>query len=166
VKKGEKHMAGQILVALKRDDQVDQVIPYIEEIAKPGMQVVFLIHYPVDGFAWLQARQMVMETGMTGALVAQKMAERYAMEGQKRLAHRKLFPACESLGKRGVEVAVDVYAGSLKKVVERYTRNGSVHVVVMPANAFPVMRFLQCVVSLFKRHRSYPVLLLRPGHAV
>ncbi len=39
-------MARQILVPVKRSE----VIPYIERIAAPGMKVVFLLRYPVDGF--------------------------------------------------------------------------------------------------------------------
>ena len=38
-------MAPQILVALKSEDRLSQMIPYIEKIAQPGMKVVFLIRF-------------------------------------------------------------------------------------------------------------------------
>ena len=38
-------MARQILVALKSEDRLSQMIPYIEKIAQPGMRVVFLIRF-------------------------------------------------------------------------------------------------------------------------
>ena len=40
-----KAMASQILVALKSEDRLSQMIPYIEEIAQPGMKIVFLIGF-------------------------------------------------------------------------------------------------------------------------
>lgn len=35
-------MAKQILVPLKEHDRIEEIIPYIEEVARPGMRVVFL----------------------------------------------------------------------------------------------------------------------------
>ena len=32
------------------------MIPYIENVSRPGMMVVFLVSYPVDGFIWAQRR--------------------------------------------------------------------------------------------------------------
>jgi len=40
-------MAENILVTLKRGDRVGEIVPYIEEVAKPGTKVVFLMRYPV-----------------------------------------------------------------------------------------------------------------------
>ena len=39
-------MAGQILIPLRQNDRIEEIIPYIEEIAKQGMRIVFLIRYP------------------------------------------------------------------------------------------------------------------------
>src|SRR5215475_8304661 len=41
-------MAAQILVALERDDRVEEIIPYIEQITQPGIEVVFLTPYHID----------------------------------------------------------------------------------------------------------------------
>ena len=45
----------KILVPLKRHDQIEEIMPYIEKVAEPGAGVVFLVHHPVSGFKWLQA---------------------------------------------------------------------------------------------------------------
>jgi len=38
---GEKIMAEQVLVPLKRNDRVEEIIPYVEKVTRPSMEVVF-----------------------------------------------------------------------------------------------------------------------------
>src|SRR5262249_41128305 len=45
---GEKIMAEQVFVPLKRNDWFEGIIPYVEKVTRPGMEVVFLLRYPVD----------------------------------------------------------------------------------------------------------------------
>jgi hypothetical protein len=52
--KEENIMAGQILVSLSSDDRIEDLIPQIEQVAKPGTKVTFLMRYPVDPWAWLR----------------------------------------------------------------------------------------------------------------
>ena len=41
-----------ILVPLKRNDRVEDWLPYVDEITRPGMKAVFMVPYPVVGFRW------------------------------------------------------------------------------------------------------------------
>jgi hypothetical protein len=41
-----------ILVPLKRNDRAEDLMPYVEEVVRPGMKAVFMVPYPVDGFRW------------------------------------------------------------------------------------------------------------------
>jgi len=41
-------MAEQVLVPLKRNDRVEEIISYVEKVNQPGMEVVFLVRYPAD----------------------------------------------------------------------------------------------------------------------
>ena len=43
-------MNKKMLVPLGQYDRSEEMIPYIEKVARPGMKVVFLVRYPVDGF--------------------------------------------------------------------------------------------------------------------
>lgn len=43
-------MSKQILVLMKRNDRVEDLLPYVEKVARPGMQAVFM---PTNGTAWL-----------------------------------------------------------------------------------------------------------------
>ena len=41
-------MDGKIFVGLSPRDPVEEIIPYLERLAKPGMTVVCLVRYPVE----------------------------------------------------------------------------------------------------------------------
>jgi len=160
-------MAEQILVALKRNDRVEEIVPYLEKIAKPGMRIIFLVQYPVDGLEWLQAHVVTMETGMQSACVGAMAAARYSMDEQRRVAKERILPATTSLRKLGVETTVDVHAGPLRKVLRGYALDGNVHMIMMPARRNPWLRRLQGLAisrfGWFARPSFSPMLLLHPG---
>ncbi len=156
-------MAKQILVPLKRDDQVKAIIPNIERIAQPGMRVVFLLRYPLDGFqAHIRAGRVTGETGIPSPKKVRKIGERYSMDSQQQMARQKVLPACDALQKKGAEVTVDVYTGSLNDAVQSYTANGDVHLLMAHAGiGHLISRFLRNLASVLrsvKRPSSSPTL--------
>jgi hypothetical protein len=38
-------MSKKILVPLRQNDRTEEMVPYVEKVARPGMKVVFLVHY-------------------------------------------------------------------------------------------------------------------------
>src|SRR5687767_4493007 len=121
-------MNKKILVPLAQNDRAEEMIPYIEKVARPGMNVVFLVRYPVDGFVWAKE-----EYGMGAALKARELVNYYSWENNLENAKRKLSHACEALSAKGVETSVDLYAGSLKNAVRSHTLNGEVHLIMTRA---------------------------------
>ncbi len=163
-------MAGQILVPLKRHDRIEEIIPYIETIAKPGMRVVFLIPYPVESRLWFRDHWVTTESTREAMLAGRRIMERYSWEAQRELAEQKVFLAREALRSRGVEITVDVYAGSLKRVVRSYTGNGDIYWIMMQTgSSLPMRGLLDRTLSLFgllKRPGFSPMLLLHPDYGV
>ncbi len=156
-------MAKQILVPLKRDDQVEAIIPNIERIAQPGMRVVFLLRYPLDGFqAHIRAGRATGETGIPKPAVVRTIVESYSLESQQRLARQRVFPACDALQKKGAEVAVDVYTGNLGDAVKSYTAKGDVHLILQRAGiGHLISRFINDMISVLRseeRPSSSPTL--------
>jgi len=148
-------MAEKILVPLKRGEFAEEVVPYLEEVAKAGTKVVFLIHYPVTalmeyiGMAqdYVAAIECGAEEEATMAMSA--LGRAYSWEEEARLASQKIFPACAGLRRRGIEIDIDLYDGPLNKAVECY--------------------FLQETVGLLglrKRPSFYPVLVVHPSPRV
>src|SRR5688500_5948320 len=121
-------MNKKILVPLAQNDRAEEMIPYIEKVARPGMNVVFLGRYAVDGCAWAKE-----EYGMRAALQARELVKYYSWENNLDDANRKLSHVCEALRAKRVEATVDVYAGSLKKALRSHTVNGDVHLIMTRA---------------------------------
>jgi hypothetical protein len=157
-------MNKKILVPLGRYDRSEEMIPYIEKVARPGMKVVFLLRYPVDGFGWAKEQY-----GMGAALKAKKLVDYCSWEGNLEKAKKQLAFACQFLRGKGIESAVNVYAGSLKKAVRTHTINGDVHVILTRANIFQRIASIvdgsNSLFDLFKRPALSPVLLIHPGVA-
>ena len=127
-------MVKQILVPLSRNDRVKEMIPYVERAAIPGMKVVFLLRYPVDGFdEYIRAGRATDETVTPNPETIKNIAVRYSWESQQQQARQRVFPACHALQKKGAEVTVDVYTGSLRKAVRRYALNGEIHLILAHA---------------------------------
>jgi len=154
-------MNKKILVPLGRYDRSEEMIPYIENVARPGMKVVFLVRYPMDGIGPRKE-----EYGMRAALEAKKFVNYYSWEGNLEKTKQQVAPACEALQAKGIETAVDVYAGSLKKAVRSYTLNGDVHLIMTRAGIGDwVARIFDGTISVFKwfkRPSLSPVMLINP----
>lgn len=162
-------MAGKILVPLRKD-RMEEIIPYLEKIAEPGMRVVFLIPYPMEPWLWLQDNWVTTESPREAMLQGRKIMDKYSWDVQRGLAEQKVSSAREALRRRGVEVAVDVYTGRLREVLRSYTLNGDVHLIMIPTRSGHLtMRLLRGTIRLFgmlKRPSFSPVLLLHPDQEV
>ena len=123
-------MAGQILVPFNSDLRVNDIISVIEEAAKPGMRVVFLIRYPVDPWAWFRDHWVTTESSRDAVLTGRKVIEQYSWEGQRALAEEMVAPWRYVLQKMGVKATVNVYTGSLSSVVENYSRGDEISLVM------------------------------------
>jgi len=157
----------KILVPLKKHDQIEEIMPYIEKVAEPGAGVVFLVHHPVSGFKWLQAYCGVVQCGLEKALPIRRMMESYSLNTRMQLAQRQVFKTCEAMHEAGLNITVDVYSGSLKKALKNYANNGEAQIIVMrPGVGQRIMSVLHgagFVRSLFSRSISLSTLLLHPG---
>jgi hypothetical protein len=160
-------MKDQILVPLKRRNQMEEVMPYLDKIAKPEMNVVFLIHSSCGNWPRMEAHLTAMHTGHSAALQNCEAILRFADERQKQLAEETLERFSQGLRRRGIQTQLKIYRGSLKRILRSSTRNGNVRLVVMPAaGPSPWVRLLQAVGSAFGPIRQAPhcsVLLLHPG---
>jgi len=154
-------MNKKILVPLGQCDRSEEMIPYIENVARPGMKVVFLVRYPVDGFIWAKE-----EYGMRAALEAKNLVNYYSWDGNLKKAKKQVAPACEALRAKGIEGAVDVYAGSLKKAVRSHTLNGDVHLIMTRAGVGDWIARLfdgtNSIFKWFKRPSFSSVMLINP----
>jgi hypothetical protein len=142
-------VTGRILVPLRRDDRIEDVVPYLEQIAWPGCKVTLLVHYSVEGLDWFQGKSTT------------------SVKEQKLPADENTFLALEPLRERDVKVALDIYAGPLSKVIKQYALRGDIDLVMIPVQ-HRIGRFLQnCFffLNFSSLSKSSSVLLLRPDIA-
>jgi hypothetical protein len=154
-------MNKKILVPLGQLDRSEEMIPYIEKVARPDMNVIFLVRYPVDGI-----RSQKEEYGMRAPLKAKELVNHYSWEGNLQKAQKHMTAACEALRARGIEASVDVYAGSLKKVVRSHMLHGDVHLIMRRAGIGDwiarIFTGSSSIFKWFKRPSFSPVMLINP----
>jgi hypothetical protein len=143
-------VTGQILVPLRKGDGIADVLPYLEQIAQPGWRVIFLIHYAVEGLDWFQSKSRTS-----------------VIKEQKLVTGKNTFLALEPLRERDVTVALDIYAGPLRKVVKQYTGRGDIDLVMIVAGSKSRIGKLLHNCLLFPNFscvsKSASVVLLRPN---
>jgi hypothetical protein len=159
--KEAKIMAEQILVSLSSHDRMETIVSQIEQMAKPGTKVTFLMRYPVDSWAWLRDHWINSESPKDAMLAGRRVLATYSYAAQRQLAEQTVLLARNTLSKMGVEVAVDIYTGPFKTVVENYTRKGDVQLVTQAKRGLPLIELMHRAIA-FKRSSSSPV--LHPGH--
>ncbi len=154
-------MKEKILVPLGQNDRTAEIIPYIEKVARPGMKVVFLLPYPVGGFRYSLYTDLFLLSR------AKELAHCYSWEGNLQRARRKVSSASENLRPKGVEVAVDVYTGGLKKAIRSHALDGDVHLIMTRAGIRNWMARLFdgtiSIVEFFKRTNVAPMRLMHPS---
>jgi hypothetical protein len=69
---------GKILVSLGRHDGIEEILPYIEKIAHPGMRVVFLIPYPVKLWPWFRDHWITTESRRAAIVAGRKIIHEYS----------------------------------------------------------------------------------------
>ncbi len=176
-------MTAQILVALKRNDRAEEIIPYIEQVTQPGMKVVFLMPVQDSKVNCWRDRRTFMEvekqtrlaTGLPAGYSWESKASlaqerhfpvcEYSWENQKYLYQKNLFPLCEPLRQKECEVSVALYTGSLRKTLRYYALgNDRCLIMVRGGVGLWITRFMQGAIpifDLFKRTECAPMLLLR-----
>ena len=157
----------QILVPLRRRDRVEEFLPYVEDIARPGMTVVFLVHLGRNGFKELTDQLLAIHTGIQPELLPATMSEAHLSENRKRSAEAQISAACRLLRNRGVKIEVNVYAGRFQKIIGMYLQKQDVQFIMMRPGATRVMRYLRTWVSMsrfVKLSPVPPVLLVHPSN--
>jgi hypothetical protein len=164
LKKEEKAMSKEILVNFKSYDRVEDILPCLERVAQPGTKVTFLVRYPVDGIISIRSNEVF---GRAAALAeTRRLGKYYSWEENQKRAEWKVSPARETLERKGAEVAVDLYAGSLKQAIKSHVPEGGENLVMTRAGiGHWIASFLNGAnpaLRLFGRPSLSPVLLIQP----
>jgi hypothetical protein len=106
-------MEKKVLVGLRSHDRIDDAVSFLQDIVTPGMQVVFLIPYPVEPWSYLPRHCDDAEIGRAATLANRKHLSQFVWETQRTLAETRVFGARQALRNKNVEVEFELYTGRL-----------------------------------------------------
>ena len=139
-------MTKRVLIPLRQHGSIKELIPYLQFVAGPGMEVIFLARsenlYPwwftYDLGAFGKSAN-VMPIGTFAATIAQQRQSRLAEEG--------ISTARQILQEKGVSVRLEFCSSSLKRAVRNY-RNGDTNIVILLGRR---SRYLRRLISCLHR---------------
>ena len=155
-------MCGRILVSLRGSDRVEEFLPYIEQVAQPGMKIVFLIHCGWSGFKGFLEQLPAVYPGIMPTLLPGRSNKESEL---LRLLEKEISNRCGALRKQGLEITVDVHTRPLHKVVRQCIQRQDVHLVIMRAGFYDrITQYMRNVrpLSRLLKPSFPPVLLLHP----
>ena len=120
-----------VVVVLNSKNKTDVLLRQLERIVSPGDRIELLIAYRHDVMPWFSAQVALMQTGLDGAVTREERRMQTLWDEQKhRLERDVAVPARRVFSRIGVDVTVNLYSGSLNRVLNRYLKNGDVMLFV------------------------------------
>jgi hypothetical protein len=154
-------MFTQIVVPVKKRDEVNHLLPYLQVLAKPGSKIVFLWPYREET-SWMEVQLAAMQTQIT----VKRFAINTSIERQSRWFEEAVCSVRESLEAKGVNVAVQCYRGSVRSGIASVREARAETVVLCPKHrltAAIVIARVSKLLRLLSSAEAEPILYLRPG---
>jgi nucleotide-binding universal stress UspA family protein len=160
-------MDGQLLVPLRGSDRIEQFLPYIEQIARPGVKVVFLVHLGTGRFQEIFDQLVAIHTGLAPAFLSVRNSDSESLNQRSRLTREEIIRRCKSLREKGVEISVGLFAGPLRTAVREFAQKEDIQLVIMRGATrnwlARILRKIGSVLHLFRPEMLPPVILFHPS---
>lgn len=153
-------MNRQLLVPLRGGDHIDDILPYVRDVAQPGMTVVFLVHFGSNRFKELAAQLLMINSGLPATFDDGVGAH------QQSNVERRIQLAAEKLRQRGVVIKVKFYTGSLRRLMRQCMETEPVKWVIMRPAQSRLLGWCHAVATVLRVARPpvpAPVLLFDPN---
>lgn len=152
-------MSQQVLVPIKGHDNIEEILPYLEDIARPDMKIVFLVHFGTNRFAELAGQLLEIQSGLPAKFSGD------AGVPQTNFSHR-IERVSRELSNRGVQIEVKFYSGRLWPILRQYSEVEGSKLVIMRPGRNRVGRGFQRLFSalLAKTSPTMPVVLCHPSN--
>jgi hypothetical protein len=157
-------MPVQVFVPLRKYDSIEEIISYINVLARPGMTIVFLVKYRLE-VSWMHIQLTAMQAGLKPTTAFETVAANVSRERQLRWVQEKIYPAEAALRSKGVSLVVQTYTGSLRTTLASL-RESQNPIVVLSAPSKIVSRIISRLKNLTPRSRNSdggPVVFFRPS---
>jgi hypothetical protein len=152
-------MSRQLLVPIKGRDRIEDLLPYLEDLARPGMKIVFLVHFGVNRFADLAGQLLEIQGGLPTKFTADSVVPQANFT-------RRVERASQVLRRRGVRIEVKFYSGRWLSILRECQEADTHRLIVMRPGQPQVWRWLRNLFSKLQFTRTspaMPVLLFHPS---
>ena len=124
-------MNGHVLVVLRRGDDLDDVLPYVEEIARPGLTITFLIDHSLSGLTEVLNQAFKPYPVIVEQQLSRTGPDVESPTGTTNGDQQSVTATRQELRKQGVEIKVRVYTGNLKRILREFMEKECVQTIVM-----------------------------------
>ena len=157
----------KILVPLRHRERIELFLPYLEELARPGSIIVFLLPISHNNFELITDQLLAVHTGLSAGLAGHN-DETFSRRISS--VERNSFSHCIALRQNGVKILVSVFAGSFSKIVRQYARRQDIDLIIMRGTAGNLLtraaRKLGLFMNVFRAQASPSVLLFHPSSSI
>jgi hypothetical protein len=153
-------MNRQVLVPLKGHDNIEEILPYLEDIARPDMTIIFLVHFGANRFTELAGQLLEIQSGTPAKFSSDTGVP------QSNLTHR-IQRASRELSDRGVHMEVKFYSGRLRPFLRQCIEGDANRPVIMRSGVNRARRWAQnlfTALRLAKPSPGIPVVLCHPSN--
>jgi hypothetical protein len=124
-------MQGHVLVVLRAGDRLDDVLPYVEDIARPELKVTFLIEHSLRGLEDVAKQFSTTSPSIVKGRLSTTPLYIESPTGTTNGNQQTATATRQELRKQGVEIKVRVYTGNLKRILREFMEKESVQTMVM-----------------------------------
>jgi hypothetical protein len=150
----------KILVPLRDHSSIELFLPYLQELARPGSTIVFLVPISHRRFRLITDQLLAINTGL---LVRCPDDHEEMLARRMSSLKQDILSACAALGQQGVKIIISVFDGSLHKVVRGYIQREDAHLIVLRGTAENVLtraaRKIGVIAKLCRARDLPPVVL-------
>jgi hypothetical protein len=157
-------MAAQIFVPFNKREHIEDMIPYLEALARPGTEIIFLTPYRV-AVSWMEVQLTAIQTGLKitapiGAVLNKDSSPNV------RICEEKVRQAQNLFNKRGWKISHQCYVGRLRDAVASLRNPEDEMILLMeerPTTMRSLLRPFAKFIGRLNTDDAAPIVFLRPG---
>ena len=150
-------MLERILVPLRTHDRLRDVLPYLELIARPQMEVVFLLQCDDNRYPWWLEHVSTVPTRLQRSASIATLEKAVAQHQRVFIAEDLVVAARKILDVKGTVVHVEFYSGSIKKITKSYQAKNKELTILVNTKVSHPQRLLMTLRQLFGRAAPQPL---------
>jgi hypothetical protein len=146
----------QVIVSLKRDEVVAELIPYLELLAPAGSVVVFLVPVATNHYPWWAEMLTTCGSDRKCYVTNHFLMPHLTQKQQLRAASDRIAAVRRLLEARGVTVQLHCFPGRAAKELARQREAAAEVIVLQGKNRRPLDKSLACFSFLRRRFATRP----------